>query len=110
VAPGSVQQTGRGDGHIHGKPALLPWSEALAVAFLHYKTLSPSLLVQFLLLQRQFIRSEQNGANLRPEALTFPALEPGINSLPGAEQGRDLAPGGSRCYDPEHALQDLAMR
>jgi len=43
------------------------------------------LLEQFLILQRHLISSEQNGANLRPEALAFPALKPIVDGFPPAE-------------------------
>lgn len=49
-------------------------------------------------------------ADLLPQPLAFPALKSRIAGLPRAELPGHLTPGGSGGHNPEHAVQDLAMR
>ena len=52
---------------------------------------------------------EENGANLLPESLAFPALKSRVDGLPRAELSGHLAPGRANCHDPQHPFDDLTM-
>src|SRR5438105_11344566 len=47
--------------------------------------------------------------NALPDASLAPAVEPTRHRRPRAEAGRQIAPGGSRAQNPQHAAEHRAM-